>query len=72
MNDTVYFVTGPSLDGMYGIAAINHLTGDKAAVMHFLAHRSEAELLAEVLNKEQRSISEFCQACINGNLIESL
>ena len=52
MNNTEYFVTGPSLDGMYGIAAIDHRTGDKAVAMHFLAHRAEAELLAELLRKE--------------------
>ena len=71
MNNTEYFVTGPSLDGMYGIAAIDHRTGDKAVAMHFLAHRAEAELLAELLRKEQRTISEFCQSFLRGSLADA-
>ena len=71
MNNTEYFVTGPSLDGMYGIAAIDHRTGDKAVAMHFLAHRAEAEQLAEDLRKEQRTISDFCQSFLDGSLVEA-
>ena len=71
MNNTEYFVTGPSLDGMYGIAAIDHRTGDKAVAMHFLAQRAEAELLAEILRKEQRTIPEFCQSFLRGSLADA-
>ena len=71
MNNTDYFVTGPSLDGMYGIAAIDHRTGHKAVAVHFLAHRAEAELLAEFLRKEQRIISEFCQSFLKGSLADA-
>ncbi len=71
MNDTEYFVTGSSLDGMYGIAAADHSTGEKAVVMHFLSHRAEAEQLAEVLSQEQRTISDFCQSVLDGSLTEA-
>ena len=71
MNNTEYFVTGPSFDGMYGIAVIDHRTGVKAVAMHFLVHRTAAEQLAEVLRKEQRTISAFCQSFLDGSLIEA-
>lgn len=71
MNNTEYFVTGPSPDGMYGIAAIDHRTGDKAVAMHFLAHRAEAELLAELLRKEQRTLPDFCQSFLDGSLVKA-
>jgi len=71
VNNTEYFVTGPSLDCMYGIAAIDHVTGEKAVAMHFLAHQAEAEQLAEALSKEQRTISDFCQSFLDGSLVEA-
>ncbi len=71
VNNTKYFVTGPSLDGMYGIAVIDHRTGDKAVVIHFLAHRAEAEQLARDFSKEQQSISEFCQSFLGGSHVEA-
>ena len=72
MNNIFYFVTGPSLDGLYGIAVVNHTTGEKAVAMHFLAHRAEAALLAEDLNKEQRPVSDFCQTFLNGSLVTKI
>lgn len=71
MNNTEYFVTGPSLDGMYGIAAIDRRTGEKAIAMHFLAHQAAAEQLAEDLSKKQRTISDFCQSFLDGSLVEA-
>ena len=71
MNNTEYFVTGPSLDGMYGIAAIDRRTGHKAVAMHFLAHRAEAELLAKILTDEQRTIPEFCKSFLGGSLVDA-
>ena len=71
MNNTEYFVTGPSFDDMYGIAVIDHRTGVKAVAMHFLGHRAAAEQLAEALSKEQRNISDFCQSFLDGSLVEA-
>ena len=71
MNNTEYFVTGPSIDGMYGISVIDHRSGVKAVAMHFLAHQEEAEQLAEALSKEQRTISDFCQSFLGGSLVEA-
>ena len=72
MNNIVYSVTGPSIDGMYGIAVINQATGKKAVIMPFLTQQSDAERLTEILNEEQQSISEFCHEVLSGNLKETI
>lgn len=70
MGNILYFVTGPSLDGAYGIAAIDRMTGETAVVMHFLKHRADAELLAEHLNQTQMPIPGFCHTALSGELLE--
>lgn len=70
MDNIIYSVTGPSLDGMYGIAAIDQVTGDKAVALHFLAFRVNVEQLVEELNKEQMPISDFCHTFLNGDLMK--
>ena len=70
MGNIFYFVTGPSLDRAYGIAAIDRMTRERAAVMHFLKHRADAELLTEQLNQAQLPIPEFCHAALLGDLLE--
>ena len=72
MNNVIGSVTGPSIDGMYGIAVINQATGRKAVIIHFLTQQSDAERLTEILNEEQKSISEFCHAVLGGNLKETI
>ena len=70
MGNILYFVTGPSLDGAYGIAATDRITGERAVVMHFLKHRADAALLTEQLNQAQLPIPEFCHAALFGELME--
>ena len=67
MDNIIYFVTGPGLDGMYGIAVIDQSTGDRAVASHFLENRANAEYLAETLNVDQRPVSEFCHDFMNGD-----
>ena len=70
MDNIIYSVTGPSIDGMFGIAGSDQTTGENAVAMHFLANRLDAERLVEVLNVEQRRVSDFCNAFLSGDLKE--
>ncbi len=70
MDNVIYSVTGPSLDGMYGIAAIDQVTGDIAVALHFLAFQSDVEQLVEKLNEEQMPISDFCHVFLNGDFMK--
>ena len=63
-----YFVTGPSYDGKYGIAVTDIANRRNAATMPYLRMRSDAEHVVIRLNKEQLSISVFCNAFSAGVL----
>ena len=71
MANILYSVTGPSLDGVYGISGKDHDTGERIVVMHFLESRTDAALLAERITQVQMPIPEFCQAALNGELTNS-
>ena len=70
VDNVIYSVTGPSLDGMYGIAAIDQVTGDIAVTLHFLAFQSDVEQLVEKLNEKKVPISDFCHAFLNGDFMK--
>ena len=71
MANILYSVTGPSLDGVYGISGKDCNTGERVVAMHFLESRTDAALLAERINQVQMPIPEFCQAALDGGLTNS-
>lgn len=70
MSKTVYSVAGPSLDNKYGIAAVNRSENCCAVTMPFLQDRNDAEHLAAVLISKQVGISDFCDAFLEGRLMD--
>lgn len=70
MYEIVFFVTGPSVDQKYGIAALNLRDRHCAVVMPFLREYSDAERLADTLREKKVSISALCEAFLAGTLKE--
>lgn len=70
MCEIVYFVTGPSVDRKYGIAALDQRDSHCAAVMPFWKDYSVAKRFADALNKKQVSVSDFCEGFLAGCLEE--
>jgi len=68
MGNILYFSTGPSLDGLYGIAVTDRMTGERAVVMQFLKDGADAARLTEQLNQAQLPVSEFCHTVLVGEL----
>ena len=72
MSERRYFVTGPSLDGQFGIAVVDVSARQNAVTMHFLRSQVDAERLAERLNRDQKPIEGFCAEFLAGCILENL
>ena len=70
MGNVLYYITGPSLQEEYGIAAVDRSAGHNAVTMHFVKNRADAERLVKRLNELQTPISDFCEAFSDGILIQ--
>lgn len=72
MSEILYSVAGPSYDGKYGIMAVDQEERHYAAAMPFLSEREDAERLVGYLCAHQISIPSFCEAFIDGSLLEMI
>lgn len=68
MSSIRYYITGPSIDGKYGIAAVDNAHKHNAVTMYFIKERSTVEYLIHRLNEKQMPIAEFCKVFSIGSL----